>query len=234
MTISLKWQFWAVWCHVTVLQIGRCTRAICPRSMLSGQCHRCGLRMEAQKCSDFSEWPDIFNFWAQKNRQIRRNVLHSCQVIGTMLLRSGREPVDQAQPDSCVSPGVSTSKLLPWLRLPLVYLTSLNLHRPLFSQRMVDKEQKATLGLQAQPKVQVAAKLDTEQTNTSGDSVEPGAVPPTGPRRCFVTSTKGSKLLLFVDRTTDVAHILSKPWHHRSCLSLSRGSHLTLRLTFRR
>lgn len=73
---------------------------------------------------------------------------------------------------------------------------------------MVEKEQKPTPG--QHQRLQVDAKSEQMQPKSSGDVAQPESGPPTDTRKCFVTTSKGSKLLLFVSPTMDVKHIMSK------------------------
>ena len=128
-----------------------------------------------------------------------------------MLLRSGRKHIEPAEITPFLSPSAQPSKLLPWLKLPFVYLTSLGIHPPLFSQKMVDKEQKVTPGhQQQQQKPQTDAKADQAQLKATGDQAQSESHLPVQTRKCFVTTSKGSKLLLFLDPSMDAKHILSE------------------------
>ncbi|KAL3160536.1 hypothetical protein ABBQ32_010837 [Trebouxia sp. C0010 RCD-2024] len=73
---------------------------------------------------------------------------------------------------------------------------------------MVEKEQKPTPG--QQQKVPGDTKSEQMQPKTSGDVAQPESAPPTDTRKCFVTTSKGSKLLLFVSQTMDVKHIMTE------------------------
>lgn len=101
------------------------------------------------------------------------------------------------------------AKLLPWLKTPAAYLASLRADWVLFSHTMVDKEKLAAT--EARPNKPVAAvKLEEAQPKASGGSVHLEPTLPQEARKCFVTTTKGSKLLLFLKPTLDVKQILSE------------------------
>ena len=53
-------------------------------------------------------------------------------------------------------------------------------------------------------------KAECTQPKTSGGSVQPEPKLPEDAWRCFVTTTKGSKLLLFLKPSLDVKQILCK------------------------
>ena len=78
---------------------------------------------------------------------------------------------------------------------------------------MVDKEQKSASKQKtaAAPVKGVAAvKAEEAQPNTSGESGQPQTQSQANAWRCFVTTTKGSKLLLFAQPTADVKQIMSE------------------------
>ncbi len=106
---------------------------------------------------------------------------------------------------------VFQSKLVPWIKLPIVYLASFRTTRRLFSctGAMVENEKPAAA--EARPvKPSSALKAEGIQPKTSGGSVQPEPKLPEDAWRCFVTTTKGSKLLLFLKSSLDVKQILCK------------------------
>lgn len=105
------------------------------------------------------------------------------------------------------------SKLLPWLRAPVLHFASLHTPRELFQRTMVDKEPKPVTSQKpvAVAQVKPIGDLKTEEVPiTSGGSVQPEPSPPQDAWRCFVTTSKGSKLLMFVQPSSDVKHIMSE------------------------
>ncbi len=106
---------------------------------------------------------------------------------------------------------VFQSKLVPWIKLPIAYLASLRTPRRLFLRTgaMVEKEKPAAT--EARPvKPSSALKAEGTQPKTSGGSVQPEPKLPEDAWRCFVTTTKGSKLLLFLKPSLDVKQIICK------------------------
>lgn len=106
---------------------------------------------------------------------------------------------------------VFQSNLVPWIKLPIAYLASLRTTRRLFSRTtaMVEKEKPAAT--EARPvKPLPGLKAEDIQPKTSGGSVQPEPKLPEDAWRCFVTTTKGSKLLLFLKPSLDVKQILCK------------------------
>ena len=78
---------------------------------------------------------------------------------------------------------------------------------------MVDKEQKSASKQKtatAPVKGVAAVKGEEAQPNTSGESGQPQTQSQAHAWRCFVTTTKGSKLLLFAQPTADVKQIMSE------------------------
>ena len=76
---------------------------------------------------------------------------------------------------------------------------------------MVEKDK--AIVTEARPNKSVSAlKVEDVQPKTSGGSVQPEPKLPEDAWRCFVTTTKGSKLLLFLKPTLDVKQILSEYW----------------------
>ena len=74
---------------------------------------------------------------------------------------------------------------------------------------MVDKEQKGTPGhQQQQQKPQHDAKADQAQLKAGGDQAQPEDLLPAETRNCYITTSKGSKFLLYIEPTMDVKHIL--------------------------
>lgn len=123
-----------------------------------------------------------------------------------MLLRSGRKEIEAATPAASFLPDASPFQILPWLKLPLLYISTWKLPRALFPVNMVEKEQKPSLGHQQQQKSQA----EQMQTLASGDAAGSESVPPTSTRRCFCCTAHGSQMLLFLSPTTDAKHVLSK------------------------
>lgn len=76
---------------------------------------------------------------------------------------------------------------------------------------MVEKD-KLTVA-EARPNKSVSGlKVEDVQPKTSGGSVQPEPKLPEDAWRCFVTTTKDSKFLLFLKPTLDVKQILSEHW----------------------
>ncbi|KAA6428053.1 MAG: hypothetical protein FRX49_02714 [Trebouxia sp. A1-2] len=88
---------------------------------------------------------------------------------------------------------------------------------------MVEKEKPAATEVRP-VKPSSGLKAEGTQPKTSGGSVQPEPKLPEDAWRCFVTTTKGSKLLLFLKPLLDVKQILSEiaKRHNAQCKELGR------------
>ena len=102
-------------------------------------------------------------------------------------------------------------KLVPWTKLPIAYLASLRTARRLFLRTKVMVEKEKPAATEVRPvKPSSGLKAEGTQPKTSGGFVQPEPKLPEDAWRCFVTTTKGSKLLLFLKPLLDVKQILCK------------------------
>lgn len=120
-----------------------------------------------------------------------------------MLLRSRPKEIEAATPAPSFLPDVLSSQKLPWLKLPLLHIPTWTLPRALFPVNTITKQQIPS-------SVQQESQAEQMQSHASGDAAEPEAVPPTGTRTCYVSTSHNSQLLLFLSPTMDAKHILSK------------------------
>lgn len=114
-----------------------------------------------------------------------------------MQLRSGRQQTRAVPP---ISPVVSPFQILPWLKLPLL-CTSWTLPRVLFSVNMAEQEPKSPSRNQQQQKFGAQPIPDAAGSEH---------VRPPGTRLCYVSTSKGSQMVLFFSPGMDAKHILSK------------------------
>lgn len=121
-----------------------------------------------------------------------------------MQLRSERKQTKAASPVPSSSPVVSPFQVLSWLKLPLL-CTSWTLPRALFSGHMVEQEHTLPPGKQQQQKPQAQ-----QMPNASSDAAGSEPVRPPGTRLCYVSTSKGSQMVLFFSSGTDAKHILSE------------------------